>query len=109
MNGKKARALRKTSRTRKQYQANKRASMADNGQHPKFAVERKRTPKPAAQPTWPATKNQRAQSRPVTLIRPMRHIGFMAHKRKGQLRIAINGRPKWAVDSLVLSSRGANF
>lgn len=74
MNGKKARALRKMAPNRLLYRAMKRAATSDRGQNPKFATPRKRKPKDPIAPTWPRTEDQKAQSRPLVLVHPLRHI-----------------------------------
>lgn len=74
MRGKEAKRLRRASleigRSRAAYRRLKRARQT--GQHPKPLVVRVRKPKEAIKPTWPATPNQRAQSRPVILLQPLR-------------------------------------
>lgn len=45
-----------------------------NGQNPKPLRERRRKPKAAIKPTWPNTADQRKQSRPLIVARPVRRL-----------------------------------
>lgn len=103
MNGKKARALRKTSGDRKTYRALKRATKADQGQHPKLIVARVRKPKRPIKATWPATPDQMMQQRPMIMLHPARQLGAgKTEKRKREFRAACNALPKHECDAAVL-------
>ena len=103
MNGKKARALRKTAGDRKSYRALKRAAQADQGQHPKPLAARARKPKRAIKATWPATPDQMMQQRPLIVLHPARQLGAGKNEdRKMEFRVACNGLPKWVCDAAVV-------
>ena len=78
-----------------------RKTKGDTGQHPKLSAPRKRKRADAKPPSWPATKNQMAQSRPLIVINPLRH-GIA----KKNLTRAYQGwcerSPKWVVDAAAL-------
>ena len=85
------------------YQALKRAMHADQGQNPKPAALRVRKPKAAIKPTWPRTKDQKAQQRPLIVLHPARQMAAgMSEKRKDAFRAAFNAMPKHECDASVL-------
>jgi hypothetical protein len=47
----------------------KRIAAECGGQKPKIVAVRQRKPKAAVKPTWPASPDQRAQSRPVIVLK----------------------------------------
>jgi hypothetical protein len=103
MNGKRARILRAIAGDdRKAYRDLKHAYTQENGQHPKLTAERNRKPKQAIQPTWPATPNQRKQSRPEIVVKPARvlisHLVKPSEQRKQEIRRAMSVMPKWQCD-----------
>ena len=103
MNGKKARALRKTASDRTTYRALKRATKADQGQHPTPLVARMRKPKRPIRATWPATPNQMMQQRPMIVLHPARQLGAgKSGERKQEFRAACNALPKHECDAAVL-------
>lgn len=103
MNGKKARALRKTAGDRKTYRALKRATKNDQGQHPKPLVARVRKPKRPIKATWPATLDQMRQQRPMIVLHPARQLGAGKNeKRKHEFRVACNALPKHECDAAAL-------
>lgn len=104
MNGKTARALRKVSTNRSEYQALKRFAHADQGQHPKPLITRFRRSAGPAKPTWPATANQKRQSRPMIVLRPAQQFDELAvHKdAKHAFRAACHSLPKCELDRIVL-------
>lgn len=80
---------------------------------PQFASERKHNRAPVAKPTWPATDNQRKQSRPLICERPMRAIALhmllsnepgkdglrsLTSAQRGELRNLV-GAPKHHLDA----------
>lgn len=100
MNGKKARALRKLSHNRKHYQALKRIVTGDRGQNPKFPKERTHKPKDTIAPTWPHTENQRAQRRPLIVLRPVRCLAIQSGKRShNEWQRLFHRLPKWMIDN----------
>ena len=88
MNGKVARALRhlKTGKmTMKDVGIISRRMSAESalfGKGPKPLVVRKRLHAGGHQATWPHTKNQAAQGRPVIVIRPVRALAKEMHPRR---------------------------
>lgn len=104
MNGRKARELRREAGgNRSVYQVFKAAEHEDQGQHPKFKAERRRKPRQAHPPTWPSTKDQRKQSRPLIVIRPLKHL--TGHRVQPDPAVAhlCSTLPKCAVDWAVLA------
>lgn len=70
---------RTTRRTNVSKKAAHRVTVAAKQQSapaPQFVTERKHKRAPVAKPTWPATDNQRKQSRPLIYERPMRAIAL---------------------------------
>lgn len=102
MNGRKARALRRQAGSRREYQALKWEAHRNQGQRPKFDAERKRRPAPRVPPSWPGTKDQRKQSRPMIVIRPIKHLDPPRRDIRGVRRMC-GTLPKWAVDWAVLA------
>jgi hypothetical protein len=75
MNQKQAKKLRGISSSRMEYQEFKRAYLSKNtGQKPKPLATRKQKLKKSIPATWPRTDNQKAQSRPVIVIKPVRAL-----------------------------------
>ena len=73
MNQKQAKKLRKLSSSRMEYQEFKRAFLNKNtSQKPKVLATRKCKAKKAIPPTWPNSENQKMQSRPVIVTKPLR-------------------------------------
>lgn len=103
MNGKKARALRRSAFNRKHYQALKREAKRGDGQNPKPLPERRRKPMATAAPSWPRGANQRAQSRPLIVIHPVRALcpGSNTSIKAWHRKIA-EGAPKWQIDRAAL-------
>lgn len=102
MNGKITRALRKLSNNRAEYQALKRFAHADQGQNPKRLVTRKHKQKAPAKPSWPATADQRQQSRPLIVLHPWRQFSPTSKIARRAFRAACNFKPKWMLDRAVL-------
>jgi hypothetical protein len=121
MNGKKARALRKQATNPTEYKSLKRATgaqaLTNAAQAPKLATARVYIPKHPHGPTWPGTPNQRMQSRPVIVMRPIRAMvrAMLASNppakdgtrslTANQLLIAqfARNQPKHRIDALALS------
>lgn len=92
------------------HKAGTRRKPRDMGQHPKFKPERRRTPAFGSGPTWPRTKDQRKQSRPVIVVHPIRQLLIMLPKDWTEDRAeaihSVNA-PKWALDARVIEMRAA--
>lgn len=103
MNGRKARQLRREAGGfRRAYKALKVAEHEDQGQRPKFKAERRRRTPARHGPSWPATRDQRKQSRPLIVIRPLKHLS--GHHTPDQAVAHLCGTlPKCAVDWAVLA------
>jgi hypothetical protein len=72
---------------------------------PKFPKERKRKPAKAHGPTWPRTEDQKAQSRPLIVIKPIRQIKQMdrsAERLYAKELAAAGSWPKPMLDTAVL-------
>ncbi len=84
MNGKKAKLLRRaqgdrrrlTESDRQILQASLERQRAHLARGPKPLPERRRKRQAARRPTWPRSKDQRAQSRPLIVLRPLRALGL---------------------------------
>jgi ADP-heptose:LPS heptosyltransferase len=108
MNGKQARALRREALSgfasavskRKRYQALKREFLSENGQHAKPVKVRKHKPKAAIKATWPKTKDQKQQSRPMIVVHPIRQIVKL---RKHYPTNELVGLAKHHLDAIALS------
>lgn len=75
MNGKQAKRLRRIAKSEKEYKELKRVLV--RGIKPttaKIKPERKHKRKEAIPPTWPKTDDQKVQSRPLIVLKPVRHI-----------------------------------
>ena len=110
MNGKKARALRRihdgvpTDADRLIYARHGRRHAAMAAVAPKPLEVRARKPKKPIAPTWPRTDDQRAQSRPVIVVRPVRAMCVgKTNERKAEIRMACQGEPKHVLDAAYLS------
>mgnify|MGYP000532317634 CR=1 FL=1 len=102
MNGRKARELRRQAVNRREYQVLKSEAHRDQGQRPKFEAERRRRTPARHGPSWPATMDQRKQSRPLIVIRPLKHLTGHHPPDKGVAHLC--GRlSKCAVDWAVLA------
>lgn len=83
MNGKIAKRLRRAFGTGAQYRYAKRqvdtvpTSMA---QRPKVAAPQRVRAREGSPPTWPRTADQRAQSRPLVVVHPRRHVDHTKRK-----------------------------
>ncbi len=90
------------------YQVFKAAEHEDQGQHPKFKAERKRKPARGHPPTWPRTKDQRKQSRPVIVLHPVKQLRRMG---MGGALLDMGNRllnaPKWALDEMASDVRSS--
>lgn len=74
MNGKRAKAIRRHTTSRQHYLAAKdsfKHFVWAHAQQPKPLPERKRKPKQAIKATWPHSPDQKRQSRPVIVMRPV--------------------------------------
>lgn len=100
MNGRKARELRRQAISKNHHRRLKREAHADQGQHPKFAPERRRKPSAGSGPTWPRTKDQRKQSRPLIVVHPIRQMcaGLTDHDTIRRLR-GLGWAPKHRLDA----------
>jgi hypothetical protein len=89
MNQKKAKSLRSQCVDRKTYQRLKKQvsaqALTNASQHPKPKKQRKHKQKELIAPTWPHTKNQRKQRRPVIVMRPIRAL-----KKKSEILFSPN-------------------
>ncbi|MEN6540879.1 MAG: hypothetical protein ABFC67_14825 [Mizugakiibacter sp.] len=82
MNGRKAKLIRRFALSerkvgmshRRWYRRLKAAYTRGPIQEPKPLLERRRNPKAAIKPTWPSTADQRKQSRPVIMLRPVKRL-----------------------------------
>ena len=103
MNGHKAKSIRKRSTSRDSYQALKREHLAARRrQHPKALAERKRSPKDPVRPTWPATANQKRQSRPLIVIHPVRQAVLQSpYSLREVVRANLTGLDKHQIDAAV--------
>ena len=91
------------SSNRKDYQVLKRAWTSDRGQHPKAVALRTRKPKAPARPTWPATKDQRHQTRPVIVLHPVRQLGVNRNESARQrLRKFLGNTSKCVLDAMAV-------
>ena len=100
MNGRKARELRREAISKNDHRRLKRKAHADQGQHPKFKPERRRRNHVGHAPTWPATDDQRAQSRPLIVVHPIRQMcaGLNDHDTIRRLR-GLGWAPKHRLDA----------
>lgn len=122
MNGKKCKALRAKSESRKGYQDAKKAAGAqartNAAQCPTPVKLRTHKRKPAIKATWPRTFDQHTQQRPIIVMRPVRALirALIAatpanpvtgerHISRADLEMAVwvSSMPKHAIDSRVAS------
>lgn len=108
MNGKRARSFRKVTSSRADYQDLKDAYRKSylSSQRPKPLSERKRKLKDPIKPTWPRTEDQKLQSRPLIVIRPLYQLthGLKPEERAAALLPHPNN-PKWALDARAMQGR----
>lgn len=102
MNGKTAKALRRTAPSLKAYKAMKKAHNADRGQNPKPLRQRTHKVKAAIKATWPHTDNQKLQSRPLIVLHPARSIGGYGSRLRAFAGKMFNTLPKWECDAAAL-------
>ena len=101
MNGRMAKQIRAHSSSREHYRALKREHLAAiRRQHPNALPERKHPPKEPARPSWPATANQRRQSRPLIMIHPVRQAVLQSpHFMREVVRANLIGLDKHQIDA----------
>lgn len=112
MNEKRAKSLRRITKSEEEYKELKRAWVKSRiGQNAKFKVERSRKPKEPIPPTWPRTKNQKLQSRPMIVERPVRWLikALNLGGREAELyRQTLSKWPKCHLDLVILEQQSAD-
>ena len=120
MNGKRAKQIRSRTSSRKEYQAAKRAAVKAPtlaAQNPTPLPVRNHKPKAPIAATWPHTKDQHKQTRPIIVMHPVRALrnSFLSRNSPdpttGQRSLTENqvfflsltmGAPKHRIDQLAI-------
>lgn len=104
MNQKKAKSLRSQCSNRKSYRRMKKLLSAqaktNASQNPTPINERKHKEKPLIDSTWPHTRDQNRQSRPVIVLRPVRALMKKNTKTPWNIPEAVGCLPKHVLDKL---------
>lgn len=106
MNGRRSKELRRRALTLRQYKAMKRAHTRGGSQNPKPLADSTRKAKPLIKATWPRTPDQKGQSRPVIVLKPVRAMLDNPHlhpKTARRIRSAGNWMPKHMLDAGVVA------